>query len=608
MPQKTILDTFFHQIQKQPKATAILAPERTPISYQRLFEQINTTIETLNSFGIGRQDRVAIVLPNGPDMATAFLSIAAGATSAPLNPGYRAPEYDFYLSDLKAKALVILDGMESSAVEVAQKKNIPIIRLIPQEEAGIFSLRPETPLTADASFSGGPTLVDDIALILHTSGTTSRPKIVPLAQKNLIASARNIRTTLQLTSADRCLNVMPLFHIHGLMAAVMGSLTSGASLVCTPGFYAPSFFDWLDEFAPSWYTAVPTMHQAILTRAANNQPILERANLRFVRSSSASLPPQVLAQLETTFNAPVIEAYGMTEASHQMACNPLPPLPHKPGTVGPAAGPEVAIMDEVGNLLAVGKVGEIVIHGENVTAGYENNPEANTNAFTNGWFRTGDQGVMDKDGYVTITGRLKEIINRGGEKISPREVDEVLLDHPAVVQSLAFAMSHPQLGEEIAAAVVLQTDIEITELELRQFAAKRLADFKVPRQIAILDEIPKGPTGKLQRIGLAEKLGIKADVPNLTGVQDWTPAQTETQEFLSEMWASVLGLEPQNGRPAVGIHTRFLDLGGDSVLATQFAARLHKNLGIELSLVDLFDRATVAEQAKFIETQLLTEI
>jgi oxalate---CoA ligase len=605
---RTILEVLNLHGQEQPNATAVIAPERTPISYQQLIDQINETISTLNRFGIGRQDRVAIVLPNGPDMAAAFLSIAAGATGAPLNPRYRRPEYEFYLSDLNAKALVVQEGMESPAVAVANERNIPVIRLIPHQGAGLFSLKPETKLSHNMTAHPGAAAADDIALVLHTSGTTSRPKIVPLAQKNLTASARNIRTTLQLIPADRCLNVMPLFHIHGLMAAVLGSLTAGASLVCTPGFYAPSFFEWLDTFKPSWYTAVPTMHQAILTRAAANQAILKRANLRFVRSSSASLPPVVLAQLEETFNAPVIEAYGMTEASHQMACNPLPPLPHKPGTVGPAAGPDVSIMDADGNLIGTGEVGEIVIRGENVTAGYENNPEANATAFTNGWFRTGDQGVMDADGYVTITGRLKEIIIRGGEKISPREVDEVLLNHPDVVQSLAFAMPHPQLGEEIAAAVVIRADASASALDLRMFAAKRLADFKVPRQIVILDAIPKGPTGKLQRIGLAEKLGVQADVPNVDGVLDWTPAETETQEFLVDMWASVLGLAEVNGRPAVGIHARFLDLGGDSVLATQFAARLHNCIGIDLSLIDLFERPTIAEQADFIDGQLLTDI
>jgi acyl-CoA synthetase (AMP-forming)/AMP-acid ligase II len=301
---------------------------------------------------------------------------------------------------------------------------------------------------------------------------------------------------------------MPLFHIHGLMAAVLASMTAGASVFCCPGFNALRFFAWLDEAKPSWYTAVPTMHQTILARAERNRESISRARLRLIRSSSASLPPQVMKALEDTFGAPVIESYGMTEAAHQMASNPLPPKPRKAGSVGLAAGPKVAVMDASGRLLELGETGEVVIRGENVFDGYENNPQATADAFTDGWFRTGDQGVMDADGYLAITGRLKELINRGGEKISPLEVDEVIMDHPAVAQVATFALPHDTLGEDVAAAVVLQDDASVDELELREFAAERLANFKVPRRIVILDEIPKGATGKLQRIGLAEKLGL----------------------------------------------------------------------------------------------------
>jgi acyl-CoA synthetase (AMP-forming)/AMP-acid ligase II len=250
------------------------------------------------------------------------------------------------------------------------------------------------------------------------------------------------------------------------------------------------------------------MHQTILARAGKHAPVIRANPLRFIRSSSSALPPQVIGELEATFNAPVIESYGMTEAAHQMTSNLLPPGVRKPGTVGVAAGPEVAIMDADGGLLRAGKPGEIVIRGPNVTAGYQNNPKANAEAFTNGWFRTGDQGVMDEDGYIFITGRLKEIINRGGEKISPREVDEVLMDHPAVRQVVTFAVPHAKLGEDVAAAVVLREGAGATEKELREFAGTRLAPFKVPRTILFLDEIPKGATGKLQRIGLAQKLGL----------------------------------------------------------------------------------------------------
>jgi acyl-CoA synthetase (AMP-forming)/AMP-acid ligase II len=250
------------------------------------------------------------------------------------------------------------------------------------------------------------------------------------------------------------------------------------------------------------------MHQAILSRAANNREVIAKVPLRFIRSSSSSLPPQVLAELEATFHAPVIEAYGMTEAAHQMACNPLPPGKRKPGTVGLAAGPEVAIMDTEGQLLATGSTGEIVIRGPNVTPGYENNDKANAENFTQGWFRTGDQGVMDSEGYISITGRLKEIINRGGEKISPREIDEILMDHAAVAQVVCFGIPHDKLGEEVGAAVVLRDGQSATEKELRDYVATRVADFKVPRKILLLEEIPKGATGKLQRIGMAQKLGL----------------------------------------------------------------------------------------------------
>jgi acyl-CoA synthetase (AMP-forming)/AMP-acid ligase II len=354
----------------------------------------------------------------------------------------------------------------------------------------------------------GPATTDDVALILHTSGTTSRPKIVPLSHRNVCASARNISQTLQLTESDIELHIMPLFHIHGLIAGVLAPMAVGSQIFVTPGFNALKFFGWMKECKPSWYTAVPTMHQTILSRAGGNADVIRDNPLRFIRSSSSSMPPQVIAELEQVFKAPLIESYGMTEAAHQMASNPLPPAKRIPGSVGLAAGPEVAIMDNAGNLLPPDTIGEIVIRGENVTAGYENNPKANAEAYTHGWFRTGDQGTLTPDGYLTLTGRLKEIINRGGEKISPREVDEVLMDHPAVAQVVTFAMPHAKLGEDVAAAVVLREGMTLTERELRDFAATKLADFKVPRKILFLAEIPKGATGKLQRIGLAEKLGL----------------------------------------------------------------------------------------------------
>jgi acyl-CoA synthetase (AMP-forming)/AMP-acid ligase II len=461
----------------------------------------------LHVLGIGRNDRVAIVLPNGPEMATAFLSVAACATTAPLNPAYRAEELDFYLSDIGAKAILVAEDETGPAVTTAKKLGIGVLRLIALRDApaGSFRIEGKAIGPAAASELAQP---DDIALLLHTSGTTSRPKLVPLSHANLAASARHIGATLALSASDRCLNIMPLFHIHGLIAAVLSSLASGGSVYCTPGFNALRFFQWLGDANPSWYTAVPTMHQAILARAARNADAIAGAKLRFIRSSSASLPPTVMAELEKTFSCPVIESYGMTEAAHQMASNPLPPRQRKPGSVGISAGPDIAIMSPDGILVKADEEGEIVIRGPNVTIGYVNNPSANESAYAFGWFHTGDQGTMDAEGYVRVTGRLKEIINRGGEKISPREVDEVLMDHPAVAQVVCFGVPHDKLGEEVGAAIVLREGQTVTEQELRSFAATKLADFKVPRKVLIMDEIPKGATGKLQRIGLAQKLGL----------------------------------------------------------------------------------------------------
>ncbi|ABI61688.1 acyl--CoA ligase [Granulibacter bethesdensis] len=492
-------------------APAIGAPGRTALTYAGLRTLAARTTETLGKAGIGRGDRVAIVLPNGPEMAASFIAVAHAATTAPLNPAYKEEEFDFYLSDLNAKALVIQRGMESPARIVAARRSIPVIELDPIEAsgAGDFSLALPEGLSGEPSTAGIPQ-AEDIALVLHTSGTTSRPKIVPLRQVNVSASAIHIAETLALTPNDVCLNIMPLFHIHGLIAATLSSLAAGASVVATPGFNAFKFFSWFSEANPSWYTAVPTMHQAILGLAGRNKDTIARSRLRFIRSSSSSLPPQVMKDLEDAFSVPVLEAYGMTEAAHQMCSNPLPPRAHYAGSVGIAAGPEVGIMDDDGTILGPNQLGEVVIRGRNVTAGYENNPDANLKGFHNGWFRTGDQGKIDEAGYLWLTGRIKEIINRGGEKFSPLEVDNVVMEHPAVQQCLTFAIPHDKLGEEAGLAIVLHEGQTADEHQIRDYLSQRLAAFKVPRKIVFLTEIPKGATGKLQRIGLAEKLGLTA--------------------------------------------------------------------------------------------------
>ena len=567
---------------KFPDNLALAAPGRTELSYRALAAHIDCAQAAMRECGLGYGDRIALVLPNGPEMAAAFLAVAGGAVCAPLNPRYRAEEFDFYLSDLGVKALIVEAGSDSAACAVARSRGIDVIELAPAGEAraGVFSLHGSAGRVVDSRPAQG----EDVALLLHTSGTTSRPKLVPLLHKNLCASAFNIGRTLRLSPDDCCLNVMPLFHIHGLVAALLSSLAAGGKVVCAPDFSASGFFEWISEFRPSWYTAVPTMHQAVLAHANEHAAVIANHRLRFIRSSSAALPAPVMAELEGLFGVPVIESYGMTEAAHQMASNPLPPAERKPRSVGIEAGPEVAIMDAAGAQLPQGQSGEVVIRGANVTPGYENNVPANQASFSNGWFRTGDQGYLDADSYLFLTGRLKEIINRGGEKISPREIDEALLEHPAVAQAVAFALPHPTLGEDVAAAVVLKQENSTDPRAIREFLFERLTDFKIPSQVVIVPAIPKGPTGKLQRIGLADKLGeFLQPAP--------AAPRNEIEHTVAKIFAEVLKID------GFGIDDNFFALGGDSLSATQVMVRVFAVFGIDLSNVAVFRKPTVAELA-----------
>jgi acyl-CoA synthetase (AMP-forming)/AMP-acid ligase II len=583
-----------------PDANALYAPGRKPLSYAALHAHVARTAASLRRRGIRRDDVVAIVLPNGPEMATAFLSVATVAVCAPLNPAYRADEFKFYLSDLPAKALIIAGLPDTPAREMARRAEIPIIELAwsADDPAGQFTL--DDLRASEADRAPERPHDTDIALMLHTSGTTSRPKIVPLTHANLSASARHIAGTLKLTADDRCLSVMPLFHIHGLVAALLASLQAGGSVVCTPGFVAPSFFDWIAEFRPTWYTAVPTMHASIITRAKTNHATIESHSLRFIRSSSAALPRTTLTQLEEVFRVPVVEAYGMTEAAHQMASNPLPPSVRKPGTVGLPAGPDISLVDGEGRPLPAGVRGEIAIKGPNVTTGYVRNPGANAAAFSNGWLRTGDEGIFDEDGYLTILGRLKEVINRGGEKISPLEVDEVLMAHPAVAQAITFGASDAVLGEEVVAAIVLRQGMGVSERQIREFVAVRLAHFKVPRRVLFMPSIPAGPTGKVQRIGLAERLGVSLEAPAQSAAEYLAP-RSPVEEILAYVWSTVMATQPP------GVEENFFYAGGDSTLAAQLVARVRDTLAVEVSLLAFFDSPTVAGLASIVEEAMAAE-
>ena len=571
---------------------ALLNEAGAPLSYEHLWQQVAATVTELNGLGVGRGDRVAMVLPQGPDLAVNFLAVASSATAAPLNPAYTEKEFLFYLEDLQARVLMLPQNSGSPARSAANSLGVPLIELSPGTAGvgGFYLSGASTRLNSPGGFAEP----EDVALVLHTSGTTSRPKLVPLTHANLLASARHIGATLQLQPTDCCLEVMPLFHIHGLVAGVLASLATGGSVVCTRAFDAENFFKWLKEREPSWYSAVPTMHQAILAHA-QNQPVQPLpSSLRFIRSSSAALPPHVMAGLEAAFGVPVIESYGMTEAAHQMASNPLPPRPRKPGSVGLAAGPEITVLDDQGASLANGCTGEVAIRGPNITSGYVNNPAANLTAFCGDWFRTGDQGYFDNDGYLFITGRFKELINRGGEKIAPREIDEVLLAYPGVRQAVAFAVPHPSLGEDVAAVVALDGRI-VTETALREFAFERLPAFKVPSRIIFVKDVPTGPTGKLQRIGLASRLEAELKVA-------YEAPASDMERLVAATICDVLGSR------TVGRNDNFFSLGGDSLRATQLLSRLGRALECQIPVPVIFRFPTPALLAIKLEQMLEIEI
>jgi len=482
--------------------TAVVIPDGGPIlTYIQLEQQVASLAEMLAQGGIGKGDTVAIVLPNSLEFLATFLAVVSlRAQAAPLDQAHKFEEFKFYMKATGARAVVVPQAPHA-ACDAASDLRLPIWKASLQGQVRLEGMS----TSGQAARNDGPPQPDDVALFLHTSGTTSHPKGVPLTHANLTTSIRNIAATYCLSPSDVSLVVMPMYHVHGLMAAVLSTLHTGGTVVIPQRFSASRFWPQVRTHRATWYTAVPTIHQILLARADEDEA--PRGGLRFIRSCSASLAPAFQGRLEARFGAPVLQAYGMTEAAHQMTSNPLPPGQSRPGSVGPGTGVEIAILDAAGNRLPAGSCGEVCIRGPNVMSGYKD-PAANDTAFVQGWFRTGDQGVLDSNGYLTLTGRLKEIINRGGEKISPPEVDNALMEHSAVCEAVCFGVPDPKFGEEIHAAVVLRGDV--SEKELQAFCRDRLADYKIPKRVYFVASLPRTTTGKIQRRYVATHLEGKS--------------------------------------------------------------------------------------------------
>jgi oxalate---CoA ligase len=582
----TIQEVLGKQAAGNSAGICIISEVQEPLRFGALQESVEAIARRFRMLGVTREDRVALVLPNGPDLAVAFLAVTSCATAVPLNPAFKKEEFERYFESLKVSVVVLDEGGDSPAAGVAGKRDLPVLELV-HNRAGsstCFDLRGET---GRAPSEGAPARAEDIALLLHTSGTTGRHKVVPLTHENVCRAAASICSSVALSKSDRCLNVMPLHYIHGF-SALLATIMAGGSIVCTPGYSDSRFYEWMNMFSPTWYTASPTIHQAVLEGAAAHGDAIAGHTLRFIRSASSAMPEQLIRDMEKEFRVPFVEAYGMTETSPQVASNGLAQGERKLGSVGKAAGPEVGIMDENGSLLPAGQSGEIVVRGPNVMQEYENDPEANAMAFSNGWFRTGDLGNLDEEGFLFITGRKKEMINRGGEKVSPREIDMILLEHPAVAEAAAFALPHPRLGEEVAAAVRLRAGATASEEEIREFVATRVAEFKVPRRILIVTEIPKSSAGKVRRSDLGEKLGIRphATEPALaTGPADAPRDQLEWQ--LLKIWERILHIR------TVGVRDNFFELGGHSLLAVTLFEEVEKLTGRSYPLALLLRAPTI---------------
>jgi acyl-CoA synthetase (AMP-forming)/AMP-acid ligase II/acyl carrier protein/NRPS condensation-like uncharacterized protein len=583
-PFSCLAELLAHHARSMPERDAILAPGRIPLTFGKLWACAQKTLATLRSAGIGRDDRVAVVLRDGPDATAAIVSVAAASVCVPLNPGFTADEWQRYFTETRITALLTTPDIDSPSRAVARARGIPVLDLSgPQDAAPGFSVA-AAPSRAPSADDFAPS--SDDAFILLTSGTTSRPKTIPLTHAAVCLSAHNVGAAIALEPQDRLLSVLPLYHGHGLISGVIATLAAGSSVVCTPGFDAAGFFDWLTKFRPTWYTAVPTIHRAVLETAEKHKESARQSSLRLIRSASSTLPAKVLRGLEALFGVPVIDTFGMTESATQIAANPL--HRRKLGSVGVAAGAEIAILDNAGRQLSSRQQGEIALRGPTITRGYDNDTAATREAFRGGWFRTGDLGYLDQDGYLFVVGRVKEVINRGGQKVAPGEVEQALLRHPDVVEAAVYAVPHERLGTDVAAAVVLRSDAKVDAQKLRSFVRKRLASFKVPGLIQIVREIPKGAGGKIRRAELAAALTAFKPAALPRQRRDKVAPRSEVEREIATIWAELLGLDH------IGIDQDLFALGVDSIKVTQMIARLRERFAVDFSFKDIFEAPTIA--------------
>ena len=586
---QNIADLLERQVERNKDQIAIEDAADLKLSYGDLLTKVRDLNRSLAGYGVERGSRVAIVLPNGAQMAVTLLGVSTTAVGVPLNPAYRGEEFRSYFEAVRVGFLILRENDQSVARNVAAEMGIKLLELSDECELTLAATSDGNATPTGKGSAAPPPKPDDIALILMTSGSTGRPKKVPLTHRNLCVSVGDVCRSMALRPEDRCLCMWEQFHIGGLSDLLMAPLAAGSTVICTSGFDPAEFFRLLDAKKPTWFQGVPPALHELVFHAKKNPVTTQATSLRLIRSVAAALPPQLMEEIETLFGVPVIQTFGMTEAGPLITSTFLPPAVRKPGSVGQSCGPEVRILGPDAEALKCGEVGEVAVRGDNVVSGYEDDPEANAHSFRGDWFLTGDTGYIDADGHLFLKGRLKQMINRGGEKVNPQEVDDVLLAHPAVAQVAAFAVKHRTLGEDVGVAVVLEPSASASESELRSFAAERLAPFKVPQRIIFIGRIPRNSVGKIDRLGLAQIADAQSE---FTGPDS---AVSKLEEKIGQIWAEELNL------PSVGPEDNFFTIGGESLSGVRVFLAVEKAFGKPLPDSVLTGITTVREMAGLID-------
>ncbi|MDH6135331.1 acyl-CoA synthetase (AMP-forming)/AMP-acid ligase II [Kitasatospora sp. MAA4] len=599
MNRTQLLDLLAERTATMPQAPALLTPEGQSLSYSRLDALVRTTVARLIDLGVTRQDRVVVCAPNDMDGVILQLAVISTAVCCPVNPLLAQDEFEHALDLLQPSAVITFGTSSAKLLRAAERRQTAVIEAVPHLFGDPLELLFQGGELDPARVVTQP--VADESLLLRTSGTTSAGKLVPLAMSHLMAGATASVRAFGLDRADRCLNVMPMFHIQGLVGSVVASLVAGSSVVLLPAFDAKQTLRSLEDTRATWFSASPTIHRLLLDRL-REEPA-DCTSLRFARSGAATLPSALREELEVAYGVPILETYGMSEA-HQIASTLLPD--GSPRAIGMVpTGSRVGVLDSDGTVRTEpGSSGELVVSGSNVIERYVN-PEDGEAAFTGGWLRTGDLGRIAVDGSVQVTGRVKEMINRGGEKVSPYEVEEALLRHPAVRQAVAFGVPDEVFTEKVVALVVLHEGRSADEPVLRAHSVAQLAPFKVPARIMVREELAVNAVGKLVRADFAREFTDAAEAPPAVTA---TPAarvalpQTPVEAAMAGLWAYAL----ERGTLG-GLDEDFFTAGGESVSAVTLLRGIKDTFGVEISAAGLFDELNTVERLADAVTRAIAE-